>query len=348
MNVLVYSGEGVSKEALHHALYSLKRALGQRYDIKTVSKESLKGEPWEEGCSLLVFTGGRDLPFVRDLQQPTLQRVRKYVFQKQGRFMGLCAGAYFACKQVEFEQGSKLEVIGPRDLQLCSALARGSVFPGFEYDKDTGARAASLRLLEPISGRDRIKVYVNGGCSFGNLCHDHLQYRTIAAYGDDVDCRAIGEPAIVMGYLPGSEKASVVLSGGHFEYHADELKKRSPDLACLPELLVDAEGQDLLWRHVLVSMGLDISHVESDTLQTPLICFGPKQWCSNHTEINGEQRIFSFTSTDVTGKTHPILLQGSTPLFKPELYYETLGASPIGQDLLYAERLDSTQTLLSE
>ena len=47
-----------------------------------------------------------------------------------GRYLGLCAGAYYACNRVEFEQGSPMEVQGDRELQFFPGIARGAAYPG--------------------------------------------------------------------------------------------------------------------------------------------------------------------------------------------------------------------------
>ena len=47
-----------------------------------------------------------------------------------GSYLGLCAGAYYACARVEFEMGSELEVVGERELAFFPGIGRGSVAPG--------------------------------------------------------------------------------------------------------------------------------------------------------------------------------------------------------------------------
>ena len=35
-----------------------------------------------------------------------------------GSYLGICAGAYFACDYIEFDKNGPLEVVGPRDLKF--------------------------------------------------------------------------------------------------------------------------------------------------------------------------------------------------------------------------------------
>jgi glutamine amidotransferase-like uncharacterized protein len=47
-----------------------------------------------------------------------------------GGYLGLCAGAYYACARVEFEPGTRLEVVGDRELAFFPGIAQGAAFPG--------------------------------------------------------------------------------------------------------------------------------------------------------------------------------------------------------------------------
>ena len=95
---------------------------------------------WTDGCLLLVMPGGADLPYCRQLNGPgtaSIQGKRHHSCALQncmltsanalaksskalrpgdlhagyveggGAYLGLCAGAYFACESVEFALGTK-------------------------------------------------------------------------------------------------------------------------------------------------------------------------------------------------------------------------------------------------
>jgi biotin--protein ligase len=67
------------------------------------------------------------------------------------------------------------EVVGDRSLKLSTAVATGSIVPGFEYNSERGARAVPVKLvdsvLEPVedssvltAGSSNVaNLYVNGG-----------------------------------------------------------------------------------------------------------------------------------------------------------------------------------------
>lgn len=87
-----------------------------------------------------------------------------------GAYVGLCAGAYYACSRVSFERGSPFEVVGPRELAFFPGEARGGVFRGFAYGSEVGAVAAELQWGEDVDDVDAPSSttldYVNGGPAF--------------------------------------------------------------------------------------------------------------------------------------------------------------------------------------
>lgn len=115
--VLVYSGPGVSPLSLSHTLLTLSLLLLPHYTVQPVTAQVLASEPWEQSCALIVFPGGRDLPFVEELTMKTkvTRRIREFV-SAGGRYLGICAGAYFGSKEVRFDIGGPMEVKGDRDL----------------------------------------------------------------------------------------------------------------------------------------------------------------------------------------------------------------------------------------
>lgn len=166
MNVLVYNGPGVSKTSLTHTLSTLRTLLLPNYTVQTITPQSLASDPWPANCALLVLPGGRDLPYVNDLKTSN-ERVATYV-RGGGSFLGLCAGAYYACRRVEWEMGSDQEVTGERPLRFFNGIGRGCVYPGFQYATENGARAVSLlSSVSLTSSNEQFDgLYYNGGGEF--------------------------------------------------------------------------------------------------------------------------------------------------------------------------------------
>ena len=201
LNVLIYNGPGVC--AFQQELLSqLKSYFSESYDCLLVSADCLLREPWEANCALLVMPGGQDLPYLKALYPEGTRRIQQYV-ASGGNYFGICAGAYFACKRIEFEVGrSGYEVTGSRPLCFFDGTARGSVSPGFVYGRETGA--AAMRVA--INGRTP-SLYVNGGPYF-DFAGQPTSSAVLGTYQED------GNPAIVE-CMYGTGKA--ILSGAHVE-----------------------------------------------------------------------------------------------------------------------------------
>ncbi|GAA6062825.1 hypothetical protein JCM10212_002463 [Sporobolomyces blumeae] len=171
LNVLVYNGSGVSASSRDYTLQALRTFLSHRYDVQLVTPKTLRDEPWTDTCALLVFPGGRDLPYLFDLSGKANRRIVDYV-KNGGRYLGICAGAYYACAEIEFEKGTALEVTGQRELRFFDGLCRGTTFPGFEYETEAGARETPLALKREAwrdhwsQSPDEVDVWYNGGGSF--------------------------------------------------------------------------------------------------------------------------------------------------------------------------------------
>lgn len=396
MNVLVYSGRGVSTEALHHTVYSLRSSVGAFYDVKLVSAISLAREPWEENCSLLVMPGGRDVPYEEELMGRACDRIRRWISSGAGRYLGLCAGAYWACAQVSFEPETPLAVVGARELVLCPAIARGTIFPGFEYGSDRGAHAARIALQReyvngdepPTTAATTLSAYYNGGCWFDFAdgewqMREGLAYSLIGAYAEKDD-----KPAIIAGKLPGHDHWSVLLSGVHLEYSVGELLRQRPRAGPWLDILKEGESTRLiLWHCLLRRLGLQVqpslplseegdicprptplyvSSVEGD-LNWLMSRFTGNQWAC---EVNTFRLFTTPPRVDGGGAEDCVVSDECYPLvactdiaalrklpwsFSLEKYYSLWQeahahsrAPIVGGTLLYAEYINSTQTILSQ
>lgn len=209
MNVLIYNGNGTSLNAVNQTYTTLKAILGHAYDVMKVDASTLKSEPWEETCSLLVIPGGRDSPYCQDLNGPDTNKIKNYV-HGGGHYVGFCAGAYFASKNIEFEKGKEMEVVGPRELGFYPGTSRGTMFPGFVYNSEKGAKAVSI-----LHQQDSFKAYYNGGGYFVRP-QEYSQVKVVCTYQDPGLCE--DEDAVAAGVQCQVGKGSALLFGFHPEY----------------------------------------------------------------------------------------------------------------------------------
>ncbi|CCG82966.1 putative Biotin apo-protein ligase [Taphrina deformans PYCC 5710] len=228
MNVLIYDGPGTSKASRLGCYTSLNALLSPRYSIRYLSPLALINEPWASTTALFVVPGGRDLPYCDALNGDGTRKIDEYV-RRGGKYLGLCAGAYFASKTVEFELGTDVAVQGPRELALWSGTSRGCAFPGFKYDSEVGARVTKVSIVEKpqdlesatnkldLNSKSRqesaaLSIYWNGGGVFVAADKD-TKVNVLASYQDPVIVDGGSAAVIALSHSQGR----VVLSAVHPE-----------------------------------------------------------------------------------------------------------------------------------
>ena len=250
LNVLLYAGSGVSAASREHALRSLRAFLATSYDVQLVSPKSLRDEPWTDSCALLVMPGGRDLPYQHDLGGSANARIRDWV-HAGGKYLGFCAGAYYASRRVEFEAGTPLEVVGERELDFFPGICRGTTFPGFAYETEAGAREVVLELDRAAwrnywsQSPERVAVWYNGGGSF--VLDRPLSNVQVLARYDELPDKPVAGVRCTVG------KGLAVLWAAHPE-HPTLLDRSSPDDYAAKEV-----SRQALLRSTLAMLDLDVS-----------------------------------------------------------------------------------------
>lgn len=139
------------------------------------------------------------------------QRIYQFV-QNGGGFLGICAGGYFGCREVEFEKGDFLEICEARELGFYPGKAIGPAYGNgvFDYQSNRGARDTEIQWE-----RGLCKIYFNGGCYFDKT-EDHPNVQVIAHYND-----LPNNLAAVVHCKVGKGRA--ILSGVHPEYKIGSL-----------------------------------------------------------------------------------------------------------------------------
>ncbi|KAJ3057141.1 biotin holocarboxylase synthetase [Rhizophlyctis rosea] len=269
MNVLVYTGPGTARGPIDHTILTLRTHLSSSYDVIPVDAPTLANEPWQQTTSLLVIPGGRDVPYVSHLSPDATTKIRAWV-ESGGKYLGICAGAYFACERVEFEVGrAGYEVTGGRPLKFLPGIGKGSVVGGFEYGMEEVGKAIEIQLNATELGWDhdslaQARVYVNGGPYFH--LNEPSPYSTtsqpatkvLATYSDP-SLPARHQPAMVECQV---SKGIAILTGPHIEYQLDLLSRHSTDpnvARLLPSLQQSAPTQQKLIRSLLQRFGLRLN-----------------------------------------------------------------------------------------
>ena len=241
--ILVYTdaGIGASEKCVLMTLTSLRSAVSfltnQPYVIETTTSDDITHGRCLASCSLLVMPGGRDMPYVSNLQGRGNLKIKEFV-QSGGSYLGLCAGGYYGAAFVEFARGDRyLEVVGSRELAFFPGKAQGPTFPGFMYDSNCGAKAArisltdtAMKLMGSTTASDSsLSTFYNGGCHFvphteeitspaeATNCSDGVcSFEVLATYNE-----AESSPIAITSCQYGVGR--VILSGVHLEASVDLL-----------------------------------------------------------------------------------------------------------------------------
>lgn len=216
--ILIYQDEGTSFCSVDSLLLSLQQEnLDKHFILDTIDRNFLKIKDWEINTRLLIFPGGRDLPYCSALQGNINQRIVDFV-RCGGKFLGICAGAYYGSRQVIFEPKGPLEVVGTRELQFFPGTAYGPAYGlrKFCYQNNTGARIAALDLQIGNSYSKSTAAYFHGGCLFVDA-RNYKNVSTISTYTD-----IEGNPSAIIQCCVGKGKA--ILSGVHPEYSAYHIR----------------------------------------------------------------------------------------------------------------------------
>lgn len=172
-------------------------------------------------ADLFVMPGGADLAYCKKLNGAGNDNIRGFV-ELGGTYLGICAGAYYACRDIAYHKGRNDEICAPRELAFIPATAVGSLpelTPPHNATLDTAA-IVDITLQDGKSAQ----VFYQGGCRF-DLDMDH-DTEILATYA-----QIAGNPPAIIRRRVGLGR--VILSGVHFEI--------TPE--CLPDHRVKTESE---------------------------------------------------------------------------------------------------------
>lgn len=216
-NVLIYTGPGTNIDCVRNTYNFFKSLFSQeKYDINYIHSWNIIEENWEENSEIFIIPGGADSKYATDLGKSGCEKIRKFV-KNGGKYIGICAGAYFAGRKLEFEKGTNLEIIADRFLSFFNGTTVGAILKSYSYENDSGACVATVNF----DNKQFAYAYYNGGCTFipdSPKSMDNVEI--IGTYAEKNNL-----PAIIKCNLG---KGFAILSGVHFE-QSDSKKIETSD-----------------------------------------------------------------------------------------------------------------------
>lgn len=207
--ILIYSDYGSSD------LSSLQRSLNEYFahlgvSIRTTTAEEIiKKNSLNEEVLAFFMPGGRATPYLQKLQTQGNQKIAEYV-ENGGIYFGICAGAYYASRQVMFETDIKdLEIKQQCGLNLIEADAIGTLYKELEispYSNDLHSITATELCW--LSDKGHHITNYHGGPYF--KLYSETKVKVLAEY----ILKSGNLPAIVM---QSHGKGAAIASGVHIE-----------------------------------------------------------------------------------------------------------------------------------
>ncbi|EGV63058.1 biotin holocarboxylase synthetase [Yamadazyma tenuis] len=274
MNVLVYSGPGTTTESVKHCLESLRIHLSPYYAVVTVGEKSLLNDPWQLKTKALVIPGGADTPYCNSFNGAGNRLITNFV-RKGGKFIGFCAGGYYAAARCEFEAGTANEVSGSRELGFFPGTCVGTAYKGFVYNSHEGARITPISVSGSLDCPPTVFNYYNGGGVFANA--DKLSnVEVLGRYTEDLDTPPEAGNAAVVYCRVG--KGGALLTGCHPEFgpiagNSSSYGSREPSphgQAILGSLQPHDGDRNIFLKACLAKLGLQVNSESSIPTITPI------------------------------------------------------------------------------
>ncbi|MFA5593343.1 MAG: BPL-N domain-containing protein [Micavibrio sp.] len=211
-NIVIYQDEGVGEFGLACLVRFFGRDAVRFADAAAVIDANIL-----DGADIFVMPGGADLPYCRALNGAGNAAIRRFV-EKGGTYLGLCAGAYYGCRALEFHKGRADEITGGRELAFANATACGSLHALAKPYDLTLRSAAVTRILLP-SG-ESVPVFYHGGPAF-RLDAGHGNNGNAAPHIAGRYLELENAPPAIIESRAGQGRA--ILCGVHPEVTADDL-----------------------------------------------------------------------------------------------------------------------------
>lgn len=223
-NILIYADQGTSLFSVLGSFYRFNNIIKpDTYNMKFVTAAYLTEHDWHSSTALLIMPGGRARPFYQSLGSKFKtsfeyskitsiekigkgnEKIKEFVLNKEGAFIGICAGAYYASTLTIFEKNNPLEVMDEGALNFYPGIAQGPVYNvgKFSYKSLGGLEAAKIALTHNTK-KEPGYAYFNGGCFFKDKLSKNSDFKTLGVYGDK------NLPAII-------HNKNILLTGVHFE-----------------------------------------------------------------------------------------------------------------------------------
>ena len=228
-SIWVYNDIGTDLECVHQTRQMIQDFVNPyMYRIELIKAKDIislnHNQCRMENIELMIMPGGRDLPYCNKLNGIGVDMIKKYLYQYSGKYIGICAGAYFACKQLHWALKTKWEICQTRELELFDGIACGPCIKPYYYNSFKGATCVDIYVKEL---NQNIPCYYNGGGHFIPYSIDNDGYNVLGYFKNNVVKHKQHKYCVDSNCSNGiiykeiNNGARILLSGVHFEFNGD-------------------------------------------------------------------------------------------------------------------------------
>ncbi len=137
----------------NHLLFQSLRELYGRAAVDYCTPDDILSGRLAPPVRLLIMPGGEDLYYAEKLNGAGNRAIRAFV-EAGGRYLGICAGAYYACAKIAWAQGTPYAIVGPRELGFFAGTATGpitDIWNGSDQSAALDENGDPLPHLVPLS-----------------------------------------------------------------------------------------------------------------------------------------------------------------------------------------------------
>lgn len=247
--IYIYNDSGTGPRSVQPCVKFFHELLPD-LQVESIHAESVKEGNWRDNAALFVIPGGAAGPIAQKLNGQGNDQIRSFIYEG-GRYLGICAGAYYASKTTLFDIGGPNQVYNEKELQLFLGEAIGPVIKSFNYANYNGMGLVSMTF--DYNNWDQFKglhLVLNGGCYFQNASNKQVIARYETIHHENQLSMPSHAPGIIYQEFG---KGHVILSGVHFEYDPTDflenyVSPKDPQTLALENLQRIKLGQKLMGK----------------------------------------------------------------------------------------------------
>lgn len=159
MRIRVYNDFGTSRL---NVTFTLARFAEFGETATSITAQEIReSDEWMNDTDVLVFTSNSAGKFMQALGAQGMDHIRRFVFERGGTYLGICAGAYFGSSIMDFTGADLKCKIG--GLELLPVIARGGLedLMGRPYTGDSDS-AAIIEMYDAKTQQKFKSIYWGG------------------------------------------------------------------------------------------------------------------------------------------------------------------------------------------